>query len=61
MRANSDAHYQYTNLSDQDPSITQKTLYMGNSAKSLKLSVESSLKRLKTSYIDILYVHFWDL
>jgi aryl-alcohol dehydrogenase-like predicted oxidoreductase len=34
---------------------------MGNNAKSLKLSVESSLKRLRTTYIDILYVHYWDL
>ena len=33
---------------------------MGNSIKSLNLSVEASLKKLKTSYIDILYVHFWD-
>jgi aryl-alcohol dehydrogenase-like predicted oxidoreductase len=32
----------------------------GNNAKSLKVSVEASLKKLRTSYIDILYVHFWD-
>ena len=24
------------------------------------LSIESSLKRFRTTYIDILYVHFWD-
>ena len=24
------------------------------------LSVETSLKRLRTTYIDLLYVHFWD-
>ena len=28
--------------------------------KSLHLSVEESLKNLRTSYIDILYVHWWD-
>lgn len=33
----------------------------GNSRKSLHLSVESSLKRLRTSYIDILYLHIYDL
>ena len=34
--------------------------YSGNSAKSLYLSVEASLKKLRTTYIDILYVHWWD-
>jgi aryl-alcohol dehydrogenase-like predicted oxidoreductase len=24
------------------------------------MSVEASLKKLRTSYIDILYVHWWD-
>ncbi|KAG1822881.1 NADP-dependent oxidoreductase domain-containing protein [Suillus subaureus] len=28
--------------------------------KSMHLSVEASLKKLRTSYIDILYVHWWD-
>lgn len=28
--------------------------------KSLHLSVEASLKKLRTSYIDILYLHWWD-
>ncbi|SCO92658.1 probable voltage-gated shaker-like K+ channel, subunit beta/KCNAB [Fusarium oxysporum] len=32
----------------------------GNGTKSMKLSLELSLKRLKTSYVDILYVHYWD-
>jgi aryl-alcohol dehydrogenase-like predicted oxidoreductase len=31
--------------------------YMGNSHKSLHSSVEASLKKLRTTYIDILYVH----
>ena len=34
--------------------------YSGNNAKSLNVSVEASLKKLRTSYIDILYVHWWD-
>ncbi|KAJ7243766.1 aryl-alcohol dehydrogenase [Mycena rebaudengoi] len=46
---------------DQLVIATKKNLYMGNNTKSLKLSVENSLARLRTSYIDILYVHYWDL
>ncbi|EJD04769.1 arylalcohol dehydrogenase [Fomitiporia mediterranea MF3/22] len=40
--------------------IAIKANYVGNNAKSLKISVEASLKKLRTSYIDILYVHWWD-
>jgi aryl-alcohol dehydrogenase-like predicted oxidoreductase len=32
----------------------------GNSRKSLFQSVENSLRNLQTSYIDLLYVHYWD-
>jgi aryl-alcohol dehydrogenase-like predicted oxidoreductase len=32
----------------------------GNGAKSLHLSVQASLKKLQTDYIDLLYVHWWD-
>jgi aryl-alcohol dehydrogenase-like predicted oxidoreductase len=32
----------------------------GNGTKSLRISVENSLRRLQTSYIDLLYVHWWD-
>ena len=32
----------------------------GNHRKNLIQSVEKSLKRLKTDYIDVLYVHAWD-
>ncbi|CZS89172.1 probable IN2-2 protein [Rhynchosporium agropyri] len=32
----------------------------GNGTKSLHLSVEASLKKLQTTYIDLLYVHWWD-
>lgn len=40
--------------------INIKINYTGNNAKSLMVSVEASLKKLRTSYIDILYVHWWD-
>jgi len=32
---------------------------MGNSFKSMSLGVRNSLKRLRTDYIDVYYVHFW--
>lgn len=35
-------------------------MYVGNNAKSLHMSVEASLKKLRTSYIDLLYLHWWD-
>lgn len=31
----------------------------GNHLKSMCLTVRDSLKRLRTDYIDIFYVHFW--
>ncbi|KAH8815506.1 NADP-dependent oxidoreductase domain-containing protein [Xylogone sp. PMI_703] len=34
--------------------------YGGNNKKALHVSVEGSLRKLQTSYIDILYVHTWD-
>ena len=40
--------------------IAQKTQYIGNSSKVLHVSVEASLKKLRTTYIDILYIHWWD-
>lgn len=32
----------------------------GNGTKSLRVSVDNSLKQLQTSYIDLLYLHWWD-
>ena len=40
--------------------MQQKILYTGNSTKSLRVSVEASLKKLRTTYIDLLYLHWWD-
>lgn len=38
----------------------QAANHAGNSTKSLRVSVEASLKKLQTDYIDLLYVHWWD-
>ena len=55
------AFSQYTfNFKARDESVHQKVLYVGNNAKSLHISVEQSLKKLRTSYIDLLYLHWWD-
>ncbi|KAK4164407.1 NADP-dependent oxidoreductase domain-containing protein [Cladorrhinum sp. PSN259] len=35
--------------------------YGGNGTKSLHVSVEASLKKLQTDYIDILYIHWYDM
>ncbi|EJD04772.1 arylalcohol dehydrogenase [Fomitiporia mediterranea MF3/22] len=51
----------YTNdFKRGDDRVKVKANYAGNNAKSLKISVEASLEKLRTSYIDILYVHWWD-
>ncbi|KAF8465894.1 Aldo/keto reductase [Gautieria morchelliformis] len=42
-----------------DSTIRIQMNYAGNSHKSLHMSVEASLKKLRTTYIDILYVHWW--
>lgn len=38
----------------------QQSNFGGNSTKSLAMSVEASLRKLQTTYIDVLYVHYWD-
>ncbi|KAJ3893083.1 NADP-dependent oxidoreductase domain-containing protein [Lentinula edodes] len=49
-----------TNFKRGNESIAQKANYTGNNVKSMHISVEASLKKLRTSYIDLLYVHWWD-
>ncbi|GJF00512.1 aldo/keto reductase [Phanerochaete sordida] len=34
--------------------------FVGNNSKSMHNSVHDSLRKLRTDYIDILYVHWWD-
>lgn len=51
----------YKTYAYNSPSTTHNaTNYGGNSSKSLHLSLRDSLSKLRTSYIDILYVHWWD-
>ncbi|KAJ7109069.1 aryl-alcohol dehydrogenase [Mycena crocata] len=53
----------YTNYGKarDEENITRRSMYMDNNAKSLKrLNIEESLRR-RTSYIDVFYVHYWDL
>lgn len=40
--------------------MKQQISFHGNSKKSMTTSVDASLKKLRTHYIDILYVHLWD-
>lgn len=49
-----------TNSKTGDLSIQNRVNYAGNGTKSMRISVEASLKRLRTTYIDLLYVHWWD-
>ncbi|KAL9599060.1 MAG: hypothetical protein Q9219_004094 [cf. Caloplaca sp. 3 TL-2023] len=35
--------------------------FAGGASKNLHLSVEASLKKLRTTYIDLLYLHIWDM
>jgi len=49
-----------TNYVGADTAIKHKVLYTGNNVKSMHVSLEASLKKLRTSYIDIFYVHWWD-
>ncbi|PPQ90096.1 hypothetical protein CVT25_012260 [Psilocybe cyanescens] len=48
------------NTKNRTGAIKQAALYSGNSAKSMHISIEASLKKLRTSYIDLFYIHFWD-
>ncbi|KAK9686388.1 hypothetical protein K7432_015179 [Basidiobolus ranarum] len=34
--------------------------YGGNGTKSLRISLEESLRKLQTTYIDLFYLHWWD-
>ncbi|KAJ7039438.1 NADP-dependent oxidoreductase domain-containing protein [Mycena alexandri] len=49
-----------TNFKTRNDAFAQKISYVGNNIKSMHISVEASLKKLRTTYIDILYLHWWD-
>jgi aryl-alcohol dehydrogenase-like predicted oxidoreductase len=49
-----------TNFKDRNNAIANKINYFGNNIKSMHISVDASLKKLRTTYIDILYVHWWE-
>ncbi|KAG6913385.1 hypothetical protein DXG01_007250 [Tephrocybe rancida] len=49
-----------TNFKRGNAAVAQKTHYTGNNVKSMHISVTASLKKLRTDYIDLLYVHWWD-
>ncbi|EPQ54739.1 Aldo/keto reductase [Gloeophyllum trabeum ATCC 11539] len=49
-----------TNYKRGQDAIAIKANYTGNNVKSMLISVTDSLRKLRTSYIDILYVHWWD-
>lgn len=43
-----------------DATVKQQVHYAGNGTKALHLSVHGSLAKLRTSYLDVLYVHWYD-
>ncbi|PWY63850.1 Aldo/keto reductase [Aspergillus eucalypticola CBS 122712] len=38
----------------------QQSNFGGNGTKSMRVSIDESLRRLQTTYIDVFYVHAWD-
>ncbi|KAF2493813.1 aryl-alcohol dehydrogenase-like protein [Lophium mytilinum] len=47
-------------VSARNPKPALMVNYVGNNTKSLHLSLEASLKKLQTTYLDVLYLHWWD-
>ena len=50
----------FTTPYPSDPTVKLKQNFAGNHAKSLHVSLAASLRKLQTSYIDLLYIHWWD-
>ena len=53
-------HQYTTNFKRGQDNIPIKANFTGNNLKSMHVSVEASLRKLRTNYIDLLYVHWWD-
>lgn len=47
-------------MHQKDKGAPIQSNFAGNGSKSMKLSIEASLKNLQTNYIDLFYVHWWD-
>lgn len=61
MKVNANMYaFKYTASYQRGNDAVRQLTYAGNNLKSMHLSVNASLKNLRTSYIDILYVHWWD-
>ena len=54
------SQYTHSVHAGSESSPTQNILYSGNNAKSLFLSIKYSLRNLRTDYIDLLYIHWWE-
>ncbi|KAG2342215.1 Aldo/keto reductase [Suillus weaverae] len=50
----------YTNSFKRGSNEAQKVNFTGNNIKSMRLSVEASLRKLRTAYTDNLYLHWRD-
>ena len=43
-----------------NPDHFQPSSFIGNNSKALHTSLSASIRKLRTDYIDVLYVHWWD-
>jgi len=50
----------YTTNYKRGENLAQKAQFVGNNVKSMVQSLDASLKKLRTHYVDILYLHWWD-
>ncbi|KAJ6615462.1 NADP-dependent oxidoreductase domain-containing protein [Mycena sp. CBHHK59/15] len=49
----------HSNFKARNDTIGKKVTYVGDGIKSMHISVKASLKKLHTTYINILYAHWW--
>ncbi|TFK21156.1 arylalcohol dehydrogenase [Coprinopsis marcescibilis] len=48
------------NFKPRDDKVVQKVLFAGNGIKTMNLSFNATLKKLRTNHLDLFYIHFWD-